>query len=167
MLSEAYWGWGSRNKSHICARRRPPFDCGLLDRQHIASDGSRPRPNGLLLGVAGDCGFRPAPKQSGTANSWLSRRDAELPLQHPGLPRRRSQRSEEAVQHLGRGRGLLAPARYALGLPLGLANSRRKWIKILFWDNTGWWVCVKRLEAGRWLGVYHRVYRLSSWAKNC
>ena len=27
-------------------------------------------------------------------------------------------------------------------------NSRKNRIKILFWDNTGWWLCAKRLEAG-------------------
>jgi transposase len=27
-------------------------------------------------------------------------------------------------------------------------NSRKNRIKILFSDNTGWWVCAKRLEAG-------------------
>ena len=27
-------------------------------------------------------------------------------------------------------------------------NSRKNRIKILFWDNTGWWVCAKPLEAG-------------------
>ena len=27
-------------------------------------------------------------------------------------------------------------------------NSRKNRIKILFWDNTDWWLCAKRLEAG-------------------
>jgi transposase len=27
-------------------------------------------------------------------------------------------------------------------------NSRKNRIKILFWDNTGWWLCGKRLKAG-------------------
>ena len=27
-------------------------------------------------------------------------------------------------------------------------NSRKNRIKILVWDNTGWWHCAKRLEAG-------------------
>jgi transposase len=27
-------------------------------------------------------------------------------------------------------------------------NSRKNRIKILFWDNTGWWLCAKRLETG-------------------
>ena len=65
--------------------------------------------------------------------------------------------------------GLAALVRQSLGQdPLSgslyvFCNRRRNRIKILFWESSGYWLCIKRLEAGtfRWPGADSACARYS------
>ena len=67
------------------------------------------------LPVGGSCGFHSGPSSVGSASSWPSCPGAELPLQHPGVPRGRGHRLEEILRHAGGRRPRVAPPRSALG----------------------------------------------------
>ena len=97
-----------------------PLSCGPISRlghprwPHRAT-GPRSSPR-----TVGSCGFLSGSSSVGSVSSWPSCHSAELPVQHPGVPRSRGHRPSEVVRYAGRRRPRLAQSRSPFGSPVRL-----------------------------------------------